>query len=298
MRSDSRPLTVVMSPFSFDAGGSDFQEKVLQASLRAPVLVDFWAEWCAPCKMLKPVLEKLADEYGGRFLLAKIDSDQNQELAARYGVRGIPNVKAFVNGEMVNEFTGALPEAQIRSFIDSLIPSPAEPLRIAAREARAKGEPEVACSLLIDAAELDPASEAVQLDLAEINIDLQNAEAARAILGGQEHKASNLARLHALQARLKLVTAGAGANSAALIARVAANPGDLDARLQLAQTLALAHDYRAALEHLLDIVRRDRKWQDEAARKAMLDLFVLLSVDHAHDDLIRAFRIALARTLN
>ena len=287
-----------MSPFSFDAGVSDFQEKVLQASLRAPVLVDFWAEWCAPCKMLKPVLEKLADEYGGRFLLAKIDSDQNQELAARYGVRGIPNVKAFVNGEMVNEFTGALPEAQIRTFIDSLIPSPAEPLRIAAREARAKGEPEVACSLLIDAAELDPASEAVQLDLAEINLDLQNAEAARAILGGQEHTASNLARLHALQARLKLVTAGAGANSAALIARVAANPGDLDARLQLAQTLALAHDYRAALEHLLDIVRRDRKWQDEAARKAMLDLFVLLSADHAHDDLIRAFRIALARTLN
>ena len=287
-----------MSPFSFDAGVSDFQEKVLDASLRAPVLVDFWAEWCAPCKALKPVLEKLAGEYGGRFLLAKIDSDQNQELAAHHGVRGIPNVKAFVNGEMVNEFTGAMPEAQIRAFIDSLMPSPAEPLRIAAREARAKGEPEVACSLLIDAAELDPANEAVQLDLAEINIDMQNTDAARTILDAQEHKASNLARLQALQARLKLMAAGAGADSVALMARVAANPDDLDARLQLAHTLALANDYRAALEHLLDSVRRDRKWQDEAARKAMLDLFVLLGADHAHDDLVRAFRIALARTLN
>jgi putative thioredoxin len=287
-----------MSPFSFDAGVSDFQEKVLDASLRAPVLVDFWAEWCAPCKALKPVLEKLAGEYGGRFLLAKIDSDQNQELAAHYGVRGIPNVKAFVNGQMVNEFTGALPEEQIRVFIDSLMPSPAEPLRIAAREARAKGEPEVACSLLIDAAELDPANEAVQLDLAEINIDLKNTEAARTILDAQKHKASKLARLEALEARLKLVAAGAGADSAALVARVAANPGDLDARLQLAHALALANDYRAALEHLLDIVRRDRKWQDEAARKAMLELFVLLGADHAHDDLVRAFRIALARTLN
>ncbi len=287
-----------MSAFSFDASVANFQEKVLETSLRVPVLVDFWADWCAPCRVLKPVLEKLADEYGGRFLLAKVNSDQNQELAAHLGVRGIPNVKAFVNGEMVNEFTGALPEAQIRAFIDSLLPSPAEPLRIAAREARAKGEPEVACSLLIDAAELDPANEAVQLDLAEINIDMQNTDAARTILDTQEHKARDIARVRALQARLKLMAAGAGADSAALMARVAANPDDLDARLQLAHTLALANDYRAALEHLLDSVRRDRKWQDEAARKAMLDLFVLLGADHAQDDLVRAFRIALARTLN
>ena len=140
-----------MSPFIFDVGVAGFQSKVLDASRHTPVLVDFWAEWCAPCHTLKPVLKRLADEYGGRFLLAKVDSDQNRELAARYGVRGIPSVKAFVNGEMADEFTGALPEAQIRAFIDGLLPSPAEPLRIAAQEARAKGEPEVAASLLVDA---------------------------------------------------------------------------------------------------------------------------------------------------
>ena len=287
-----------MNPFAQDVGIADFQEKVIDASHRAPVLVDFWAEWCAPCRVLKPILEKLAVEYGGRFILAKLNSDQNQELAARYGVRGIPNVKAFVNGEMVDEFTGALPEAQIRAFIDGLLPSPAEPLRVAAQEARARGDAEVACSLLADALQLDPANEAVQLDLAEIHLEQKQPDAARAILDALEHRARNAARLGALRARLKLVAAGAGVDPAGLATRIEANAGDLDARLQLAHALALAHDYRPALEHLLEIVRRDRKWQDEAARKAMLDLFTLLGGSAQYDDLVREFRIQLARTLN
>lgn len=287
-----------MDTFSLDAGVADFQEKVIEASRRAPVLVDFWAEWCAPCRTLKPVLEKLAVEYGGRFILAKVNSDQNQELAARYGVRGIPNVKAFVNGEIINEFTGALPETQIRSFIDSLMPSPAEPLRIAAQEARAKGEAEIACSLLVDAAGLDPANETVQFDLAEIHIDMKNIDTARTILAAHEHQAKDSTRLRALQARLNLAAAGAGADPVVLRVRIDANAGDLDARLQLANALALAHDYRPALEQLLELVRRDRKWREEAARKTMLDLFALLSGDPQHEALVREFRILLARTLN
>ena len=287
-----------MNNFSIDVGVADFQEKVVDASRLAPVLVDFWAEWCAPCRVLKPILEKLAAEYGGRFILAKVNSDQHQELAARYGVRGIPNVKAFVGGELVDEFTGALPEAQIRAFIDRLMPSPAEPLRVAAQEARLRGDTEVACSLLADALQLDSVNEAVQLDLAEIHIDLHNIDAARAILDTLEHKAGDTSRVRALQARLKLVNAGTGADPAALKARIDANADDLDARLQLANTLALAHDYRPALEQLLEIVRRDRKWQDEAARKTMLDLFTLLGSDAQQENLVREFRIQLARTLN
>ena len=287
-----------MNAFSLDVGSTDFQEKVLAASHQAPVLVDFWAEWCAPCRILKPILEKLAAEYGGRFILAKLNSDQNQELAARYGVRGIPNVKAFVDGQMVDEFTGALPEAQIRAFIDDLLPSPAEPLRLAAREARARGDADVACSLLTDALQLDPANETVLLDLAEIHIDAHRIDAAKTILDALEHRAKETARLGALQARLKLVAAGAGADPAALAARIAAHAGDLDARLQLAHVLALAHDYRPALEQLLEIVRRDRQWQDQAARKTMLDLFTLLGGNAQYDDLVREFRIQLARTLN
>ncbi len=287
-----------MNPFSFDVGTADFQEKVIDASHRAPVLVDFWAEWCAPCRVLKPVLEKLAAEYGGRFILAKLNSDRDQALAARYGVRSIPSVKAFVNGELVNEFTGALPEARIRAFIDSLLPSAAEPLRVAAQEARARGDREVAASLLADARELDPANETVQLDLAETQIDMRRIDAAQAILDALTYTARDSARVAALQARLNLVAAGGGTDPAALAARVAANADDLDARLQLAQVLALAHDYRPALEHLLEIVGRDRNWQDEAARKTMLDLFTLLGGDSQFDDLVREFRILLARTLN
>jgi putative thioredoxin len=287
-----------MNPFSFDVGTADFQEKVINASHRTLVLVEFWAEWCAPCRVLKPILERLAAEYGGRFILAKLNSDRDQQLAARFGVRSIPCVKAFINGELVDEFTGALPEAQVRAFIDGLLPSPAEPLRIAAQEARARGDSEVAASLLADARDLDPANETVQLDLAEIHIDMGQVDAAQAMLDSLLHKARDADRVAALQARLKLVAAGGGADPAALAARIAANAGDLDARLQLAHMLALAQDYRPALEQLLDIVRRDRKWQDESARKTMLDLFTLLGGNAQYDDLVREFRIQLARTLN
>lgn len=284
------------NPFSFDTDARDFEQAVIAASRRTPVLVDFWAEWCAPCRTLKPVLEKLAAEYGGRFVLAKVDSDRNQELAARFGVRGIPNVKAFVDGEMVDEFTGAQSEAQVRAFIERLLPSPAEPLRVAAAEARAQGDLEVARSLLEDALALDPANEAARLDLAEIHLDGNQPEAARTILDAAA--ASESPRRSALLARLKLAAGSAGADPAALKARIAADGNDLDARLQLAKALALQQDYREALEQLLDIVRRDRKWQDEAARRSMLDLFTLLGAGSGHDDLVREFRILLARTLN
>ncbi|MCE9569265.1 MAG: tetratricopeptide repeat protein [Rhodocyclales bacterium] len=287
-----------MNAFSIDAGAGDFQQKVLDASLHVPILVDFWAEWCAPCRTLKPVLEKLAIEYGGRFILAKVNSDQQQELAARYGVRGIPNVKAFVNGELVKEFTGAPPEAEIRAFIDSLMPSPAEPLRVAARAARANGESDVAGSLLVDAMQLDPANETVQLDLAEIHLDRRDVEAARKILDAHQSRSTDSARVAALLARLKLLASSGGADPAALIARIEADAADFDARLQLANAMALAHDYRAALEQLLEIVRRDRTWREEAGRRTLLDLFTLLGGDPRHEALVREFRVLLARTLN
>ena len=288
-----------MTEFSFDVDAAAFDSRVLEVSHRAPVLVDFWADWCAPCRVLKPILEKLAAEYGGRFLLAKVDSDRNPELASRYGVRGIPAVKAFVDGAMANEFTGALPEARVRAFIDALLPSPAEPLRAAARAALDAGDLEAATSLLADAAQLDPASTDIRLDLAEVHLAAHRIEEARVALDAvTDDDAAQAQRAAALRARLSLAAGGRGADAGALAARIAADPGDLDGRLQLARAQALQHDYRAALENLLEIVRRDRRWNDEAGRRTMLDLFSLLAADPRHDELLREFRVRLARTLN
>lgn len=287
-----------MTANAYDASLADFEHKVVAASHEAPVIVDFWADWCQPCRILKPILEKLAAEYGGRFRLAKVNSDENQELAVRYGVRGIPAVKAFVNGEMVDEFTGALPEAKVREFIDRLIPSPGEPMRLDAAEARRAGDLPAARQLLLEAIAFDPANEAAQLDLAELFLDEGKVDEARGIIDARAETARDRARIEALGARLQLASSGGGADVSELERRLAADPADLAARLQLANALALKHDYRPAFEHLLEIVRRDRSWHEEAGRKTLLTLFSLLGGHAEHDDLVREYRIALARTLN
>jgi putative thioredoxin len=289
-----------MSDYAYNVGVADFEQKVLAASRGVPVIVDFWAEWCQPCRILKPILEKLANEYGGRFMLAKVNSDENQELAVQYGVRGIPAVKAFVDGEMVDEFTGALPESQVRAFIERLMPSPAEPLRQQAAEARHHGDNDTALGLLRQAAALDPKSETVQLDLAEMLLDagaLDEAQRAVDAVAATEDPKRKL-RAEALAARLHLAANAGDADVGALQRKLAENPADLEAHLQLGNALALQHDYRGACEHLLEIVRRDRKWNDEAGRKTLLALFNVLSADTRYDDLVREFRVALARTLN
>jgi putative thioredoxin len=280
-----------------DVTVADFSQKVLDASHQAPVLVDFWADWCQPCRILKPILEKLAVEYGGRFILAKVDSDQNQELAQRYGVRGIPAVKAFVDGELADEFTGALPEDQIREFIDRLVPSPAEPLRAQARDAHEHGDIEGARKLMADAIKLDPRNDTSYLDYVEFSLEANAIDDAKEVLDAVRDRCRDRTRVEALDARLQLA-AGGDVDVSALEARIATDANDLDAHLQLANAQALVRDYPTAFGHLLEIVRRDRKWNDEAGRKTMLTLFTMLGAQPQFDDLVREFRVALSRTLN
>ena len=265
-----------MSEHALDVGLADFPQQVLEESKRRPVVVDFWAPWCGPCKSLKPILEKLAAEYGGKFLLAKINSDDNQELAARYGVRGIPSVKAFIDGEPVDEFSGALPEGEVRAFLDRLIPSPADELREEAAELRVAGDLSAALQKLADASKIDPAHVGVRIDAAEIMLDLNEADEARRLIASVPDDADP--RVPQLKARLQFMEA-AGEDEAALTARVAANENDLEARLKLANLYVAAGQHEAGMDQLLEIVRRDRGFGDDIGRKTLLSVFDLLGSD-------------------
>ncbi|MDA8128316.1 MAG: co-chaperone YbbN [Betaproteobacteria bacterium] len=280
-----------MSEYALDIDLADFTQHVIEESKRRPVVVDFWAPWCGPCKSLKPILEKLAAEYGGKFLLAKINSDENQELAARYGVRGIPSVKAFVNGELVDEFSGALPEGEVRAFLDRLVPGPADELSRQAAAVRAAGDAAGALELLAEASRMDPGHIGVRLDAAEIMLDLNEADEARRLLGGVPDDADP--RVPALKARLQFMGV-TGEDEAALSARVAANENDLDARLKLANLLVAAGQYEAGMDQLLEIVRRDRAFEDDIGRKTLLSVFNLLG----GGELVSRYRRLLASALN
>ncbi|WP_333839396.1 tetratricopeptide repeat protein [Pelomicrobium sp.] len=282
-----------MSAHALDVNASDFEAVVIEGSKRRPVLVDFWAAWCAPCRALKPILEKLAEEYQGRFLLAKVNSDENPALAMRYGVRGIPNVKAFVDGQVRDEFSGALPESMVRQFIERLFPSRAELLRRQAAALRAAGQAAEALARLDEAQALEPQNEGIQVDRAEILLDLGRAEEAKALLEGLSIFARDEPRVAALVARAEF--AGAEKEDAqTLRGRIGADPGDLEARLRLARHYASRGEYEPALAELLEVVRRDRGSWKEAARKTMLSIFDLLG---NQGELVSRYRRLLASAL-
>ncbi|MBT9567144.1 MAG: co-chaperone YbbN [Thiobacillus sp.] len=280
-----------MSDHDLDVDLADFDRQVIEESRTRPVVVDFWAPWCGPCKSLKPILEKLAVEYGGAFRLAKINSDENQGLATRYGVRGIPSVKAFVNGEAVDEFSGALPEGEVRAFLDRLIPGPADEMRVAARELRAAGDMAGALQKLAEASRLDPDHVGIRLDATEIMLDLGEADEARRLIGNLADDVDP--RVTQLRARLQFLGA-AGDDPAALEARVAANENDLAARLKLANQAVAAGQYEAGMDQLLEIIRRDRSFEDDVGRTTLLAVFDLLG----SDPLVSLYRRKLASALN
>ncbi|SAK72200.1 thioredoxin [Caballeronia fortuita] len=275
-----------------------FENDVINASMLAPVLVDFWAPWCGPCKTLGPMLERLEAEAGGKWKLVKVNVDENQELAAHFQVRSIPHVVAFADGRPVDQFIGVLPEGQLREFIDRLVPAGADAERRIAQGAWAAGNRKLAIDTIKAALALDPGYDDARLDLIEWLIAERRIDEAKdedKLLSPKTTQGID-ARYNALKTELDAADAAADLPPAdALIDAVNANPDDLDARFALANRLIAGRDYAGALEQLLAIVVRDRAFMDDVGRKTMLSVFELAA---NQPDLVSHWRRKLSAAIN
>ncbi len=267
------------SPFIIDVTGDNYQQ-LMQASFEVPVLIDFWASWCQPCLALMPVLAKLAEEYQGKFLLGKLNTEEEQEIAAQFGIRSIPNVKLFRDGQPVDEFMGALPEQAVREFLDRHVARESDAQVAQAREHLAAGNAKDAITLLKQAREADPDNPRVVLALAEAQAAAGDIAAAEATLDSLPVAERDKPEIAALRSHLFFEGQVADAPAAAeLEARLAADPDDHEARFQLALRKVVGKDYDTAMELLLELMQKDRSFGDDAGRNTLLKVFELLGND-------------------
>jgi putative thioredoxin len=282
--------------FSVDVNEQNFMQVVIEGSKKTPVVIDFWAPWCEPCKTLKPILEKLAEEYQGKFILAKINSDENQKISAQFAVRGIPAVKAVVDSKVVNEFSGALPESEVREFLNGLIPSPADELHSQAQQAHLQDDTEQAVKLLDQALAIEPTHEKSLITKAGILAAGDQLETAIALLNQLSPASQIDPSVVALKSQITIKQQSRDAPAESeLVERIKQNPADLEARMHLANQLVAQQQFEAAVEQLFEIIRQDRTYQDEYARKTLVTLFELLG---AQDPRVREYRRQLSRLLN
>jgi putative thioredoxin len=271
-----------------DVDQQAFGQEVLQRSHEVPVVVDFWAEWCGPCRVLGPILEKVAADHPGAFDLVKVNVDHNPALAAQFGVQGIPTVLAFRDGRPAARFTGAIPEAAVRQWVQQVLPTEIDGLVDQARDAVLDGDEPVAESLFRRVLEAVPDHPEAGAGLAALLIARGETGEALVLLG-RLPRSGEVERLEAA-AR---IAAAQGSDLHSLEARVAADAGDTLARLELGRALAARKEYEPALDHLLAVVRAGGPHR-EAARTAMVDVFGLLGNGHP---LTAMYRRALASAL-
>ncbi len=264
------------NPNVIEATTRTFELDVIERSRIVPVVLDFWASWCEPCKALGPILEKLAGEFAGKFILAKVDTERNPELAAQFGVRSIPVVLGLRDAKIVDGFVGAQPEAMIRVWLDRFLPTPAESL-VAEASRLEETDVQAAEEKYSAALALDPDLTAAQTGLARIALEQGRLEDAVAQIASLERHGFLEPDAEKVKAELtlRLQAQNAGTVEAARAA-VAANPKDLNLKFQLAEALAASGQYADALALCLDLVERDRKGVGEKARQTMIAIFQLL----------------------
>ncbi len=268
------------SPYSLDVAEADFMQMVVEASMQQPVLVDFWATWCQPCQVLKPVLEKLADDYQGKFLLAKVNTEEAQQLAMQFGIRSIPTVKLFKNGEPVDEFMGALPEPEIRAFLDKYIPRESDALIDQAESLLAESNAEGAMELIKQANQIDPQNSRALIAYARICAVMGNLDEARTVIEALPEAVKESPEISALLAQMEFdKIAREGDSTDELQTKLETDPNNSEARYQLAAQQMMQGETEAALENLLTIMKLDRDYNDDAARKMMFKIFDTLG-DH------------------
>ena len=270
-----------------DITAATFEVEVIEASQSIPVLIDFWAPWCGPCKTIGPMLEKLEAEYAGRFKLAKIDSDTEQQLSAAFGIRSIPTCILMINGQPVDGFQGALPESQLKAFLDKHLP-PADESQAALEEAAPELAQEDHLAVLQKAVEAAPDNDSVRFDLIQALLLAGDVAAAKVAFKPALAKASVVRRYESVQLLLDAINsiaphADITSAKALFDAKIAANKRDFAARHAHAQALIAAGHHTAAMDELLEILMRDKLWDKEGgsegkARKlyiAVLDLLDL-----------------------
>lgn len=282
-------------PHVFDANLAGFEQDVILRSKQVPVLVDFWAAWCGPCKTIGPILEKLAAEFNGGFELAKVDVDAEQQLAGYFQIKSIPTLMLLKDGQIVDGFPGALPEAQLREFLrhhgiepKAEAEAPAEPA------AAAPVDPHAEVVRLRAAVHAEPGNDELRLDLALALLAVGSAAEAESILDALPANLASDER--AIRARARLGFAAQLKDAPPrepLLAAIAADPGDLRARHLLGVRLLVEGDNAGALDQFLEILRRDRGWEDQLAKRSLIDAFRLIE----DADLVGAARRRMASLL-
>ena len=269
------------SAYIHDVSAQNFQAIVMENSFKNPVLIDFWADWCQPCKTLAPIVAKIADEYAGKFILAKVDTEKEQELAAHFGIKSLPTMKIIVNGQIAGERVGAIPESEIRAFIDPFIVSESDQVLDAAMAAQDAGHTEEALALMNQALVSDPANADLKINIAKLVMLQGDTESALSLLDSLSDEDNKKDEAVKLRTKINLASQLENTPSMQEIEnRLAENPNDCEALLQKSHHRSASDQYDEAMDLLIQIMTIDRKFQNDAGRQELLSLFELLGGEH------------------